>query len=197
VKTTTTPNTKEATTMTTKTLAKLRFDIASEEQYRCRKLKDAALQLAEAKRMVVLNATSTCKQLIKAVGWFAREAEIVREKAQWRPKSTDAEYAAATKHVDAADAKAAAATAEAAAAFKKAAAAYATWKAAHNAALAAIVADNVATAVYTKAAVVNNVAYAIVSPDAIVVSAAKNAALAAKLKSDAEGVEAMFAEITP
>jgi len=183
--------------MPTKTLAKLRFDIASAEQYRCRKLKDAAIQLAESERMVVLNATSTCKQLIKAVGWFAREADRAREVALWKPKSTATEVAAAAKHVDKAVATTIAATAEAAAAFKKAAAAYATWKAAHNAALAAIIADNVATAVYTKAAVVNNVAYAIVSPDAIVVSAAKNAALAAKLKSDAEGVEAMFAEITP
>ena len=195
MKTPTTPNKKD-TTMTTKTLAKLRFDIASAEQYRCRKLKDAALQTTEAARMVALNAASHHETLNRAVGWLRREADRVREVAQWKPKSTATEVAAAAKHVDKADTKAATATAEAVAASKKAAAAYAAWKATHNAALAALAADDVATAVYNKAAVVNNVAYAIVSPDASVVAAAKNAALAAKLKSDAEGVEAKFAEIT-
>ena len=182
--------------MTTKTLAKLRFDIASEERYRCRKLRDAALQTTESARMAALNAASHYETLNRAVGWLSREADNAREVALWKPKLTSDDYAAAAAKVDKADTKAATATAVAVAASKKAAAAYAAWKATHNAALAALAADDVATAVYHKAAVTNTAAFAIVSPDASVVAAAKNAAFAAKLKSDAEGVEAQFAKIT-
>ena len=182
--------------MTTKTLAKLRFDIASEERYRCRKLRDAALQTTESARMAALNAASHYETLNRAVGWLRRDADNVREVVRWKPKLTSDDYAAAAAKVDKADTKAATATAVAVAASKKAAAAYAAWKATHNAALAALAADDVATAVYHKAAVTNTAAFAIVSPDASVVAAAKNAAFAANLKSDAEGVEAQFAKIT-